>query len=231
MLRDGLVRPNCMSKLQTGKPVSFHETGKEITLMKMSLLCAAAVLATAAFAGETSAQGKQAPEKFQVKLETTKGDITLEVNRSWAPIGVDHFYNAVKSGFYNETRFFRVVPGFIVQFGINGDPNTQKKWRENNLKDDPVTQSNTRGTLTYATAGPNTRTTQLFINLNDNKFLDGQGFAPFAKVVAGMDVVEKINAEYGEKPDQSYIQQLGNRYLTEYFPNLDYIKKATVIEN
>lgn len=200
--------------------------------MKKVFVFAIAMMAVAASLSATTsyAEDKQAPEKFRVKLETSKGDVVLEVNRAWAPIGADHFYTAVESGFYDDTRFFRVVPGFIVQFGINGDPAVQKEWRDNNLKDDPVTQKNVRGTLTYATAGPNTRTTQLFINLADNNFLDGQGFAPFAKVVSGMDVVEKITAEYGEKPDQGYIQQLGNRYLNEYFPRLDYIKKATVVK-
>lgn len=191
---------------------------------------AAALMVFASICAAVQADDPQAPEQFRVKFETTKGDIVLEVNRAWAPIGADHFYKAVEEGFYNDNRFFRVVPGFIVQFGINGDPNIQKKWRDENLKDDPVTQKNVRGTLTYATAGPNTRTTQLFINLNDNTFLDGQGFSPFAKVVAGMDVVEKINAEYGEKPDQGYVQQLGNRYLNEYFPRLDYIKKASIVK-
>jgi len=199
---------------------------KKLLVITSAVLFAAAIWSGAA----VNAQENQAPEKFKVKLETSKGDVVLEVNRAWAPIGVDHFYKAVESGFYNDTRFFRVVPGFIVQFGIHADPNEQKKWRENNLKDDPVTQSNVRGTLTYATAGPNTRTTQLFINLGDNKFLDGQGFSPFAKVVTGMDVVEKITAEYGEKPDQGFIQQLGNRYLEANFLKLDYIKKATIVK-
>ncbi|MCG6156275.1 peptidylprolyl isomerase [Rubinisphaera margarita] len=172
----------------------------------------------------------QAPEQFFVKLETSVGDVVIEVNRAWAPIGADHFYKGVKEGFYNDVRFFRVVPEFIVQFGINGDPETQAKWDQEVLKDDPVTQKNVRGTLTYATAGPNTRTTQLFINLGENTFLDGQGFSPFGRVVSGMENVDKINAEYGEKPRQDYIEQLGNRYLNEYFPKLDYIKKASIVE-
>ena len=200
-------------------------------MKKLLVITSAVMLAAVVWSGSAvKAQETQAPEQFRVKLETSKGDVVLEVNRAWAPIGADHFYKAVESGFYNDTKFFRVVPGFIVQFGIHGDPNEQKKWRDNNLKDDPVTQSNVRGTLTYATAGPNTRTTQLFINLGDNKFLDSQGFSPFAKVVSGMDVVEKITAEYGEKPDQGYIQQLGNRYLEANFPKLDSIKKATIIK-
>ncbi|MBL4885700.1 MAG: peptidylprolyl isomerase [Planctomycetaceae bacterium] len=173
----------------------------------------------------------KAPEKFQVKFETTKGDIVIECIREWSPIGVDHFHKAVTEGFFNDCRFFRVVPGFIVQFGINGDPKVQRKWKKNVIKDDPVTQTNAKGTLTYATSGPNTRTTQLFINFGDNAFLDRQGFSPFAKITQGMDVVAALNAEYGESPNQTYIQDLGNRYLKDSFPNLDYIKKATVLKN
>lgn len=198
--------------------------------MRMMMKPVVALAALMLIAGFTQSLQAEAPEKFRVKFETSKGDVVLEVYRDWAPVGVDHFYKAVEEGFYNDVRFFRVVPGFIVQFGINGDPNLQKKWRDINLKDDPVKQSNKQGTVTYATAGPNTRTTQLFINLNDNAFLDNQGFAPFAKVVEGMDVVEKINAEYGERPDQGAIQQLGNAYLNESFPKLDFIKKASVVK-
>ena len=199
------------------------------SVAKLAVCCLCALLVTN-LSGVTSAADPKAPENFRVKFETTKGDVIIECNREWAPIGVDHFYNAVKEGFYDETRFFRVVPDFIVQFGINGDPQTQAKWDKDVLKDDPVKQSNTRGTLTYATAGPNTRTTQMFINFGDNSFLDNQGFAPIGKVVKGMDVVDSINAEYGEKPKQPYIESAGNRYLKEYFPNLDYIKKATIVE-
>lgn len=196
-----------------------------------SVLMLAALACLLTVQTSVNAADKKAPEKFQVKLETTKGEIVFECVRAWSPIGVDHFYTAVIEGFFTDCRFFRVVPGFIVQFGINGDPKVQSKWRENVIKDDPVTQSNRAGTLTYATAGPNTRTTQLFINFGDNTFLDRQGFSPFAKVVKGMDVIAKLNAEYGEKPNQGYIQQLGNRYLNESFPKLDYIKKATIVEN
>ncbi len=199
-------------------------------MKKLNVFAVAAILALTAGLSSSTPVFAQAPETFRVKLETSKGDVVLDVNRSWAPLGVDHFYKAVEEGFYDEARFFRVVPGFIVQFGISGDPAVQKKWRDVSLKDDPVTQRNVRGTVTYATAGPNTRTTQLFINLGDNTFLDSQGFAPFAKVASGLDVVEKINAEYGEKPDQGYIQALGNQYLKESFPRLDYIKKASIVK-
>ena len=173
---------------------------------------------------------KPVPDQFQVKFETSAGDFIVEVNRKWAPIGADRFHEAIKQGFYDECRFFRNVSGFIVQFGINGDPEVQKKWKESTIKDDPVIESNRRGTITFATAGANTRTTQLFINFKDNKFLDKSGFAPFGKVVKGMDVVDKLNNEYGEKPDQGRIQSDGNEYLKENFPKLDYIKKATVLK-
>ena len=151
----------------------------------------------------------------------------IEVHRDWAPIGVDHFYALVKAGYYDGDRFFRVVPGFVVQFGISGDPAATAKWKDMNLTDDPVKESNTVGTVTYATAGPNTRTTQLFINLGNNARLDGQGFAPFGKVISGMDAVMKIYSGYGESPDQSQIEGRGDAYLHD-FPMLDYIKKATV---
>ncbi len=201
---------------------------KSFAMRAFAVFACAAAFCVAPAVGQ--AADPQAPEQFFVKLETSVGDVVVEVNRSWAPIGADHFYKAVKEGFYNDARFFRVVPEFIVQFGISGDPETQAKWDKDVLKDDPVKQKNVRGTLTYATAGPNTRTTQLFINLGENTFLDGQGFSPFGRVVSGMENVDKINAEYGEKPRQDYIEQLGNRYLNEYFPKLDYVKKASIVE-
>jgi peptidyl-prolyl cis-trans isomerase A (cyclophilin A) len=150
------------------------------------------------------------------------------VHRSWAPKGADRFYNLVKYGFFDNCRFFRVMPNFMVQYGINGDPTIQAPWRNANLQDDPVTQSNRRGTITFANAGPNTRTTQVFINFKDNAGLDKQGFAPFGEVVSGMEAVDKINAEYKEQPDQQIIQRQGNAYLTKSFPRLDYVRKATI---
>ena len=172
-----------------------------------------------------------APDKYQVNMDTSKGLITIEVTRSWAPRGADRFYNLVKNGYYDGCRFFRVVPNFMIQFGINGDPKLQAAWRAANIPDDPVKQSNFRGYITFATAGPNTRTTQVFINTNanGNGFLDSQGFAPFGKVTKGMNIVDKITAEYGEKPDQGRIQMDGNAYLEKAFPNLDYIKSATIV--
>lgn len=171
----------------------------------------------------------EAGEVFKVKFETTKGDVVIEVHPDWAPRGAAQFKAAVEDGVYNDARFFRVVKGFMVQFGIPGDPQKAATWREKQIPDDPVKKSNTRGLVTYAMAGPNTRTTQLFINFGDNAFLDGQGFSPIGQVVEGMDVVDKITAEYGERPDQGQIQSRGNEYLKASFPNLDYIKTATVV--
>ena len=152
----------------------------------------------------------------------------VEVDKSWAPKGAQRFYELVRAGYFDGNRFFRIVPKFIVQFGMSGDPAMTKKW-DKNITDDPVTQTNRVGSITFATAGPNTRTTQLFINLNSNQMLDGQGFAPFGMVVEGMPVVESLNKEYGERPDQDSIRQRGNAYLNEQFPRLDYIKKAEVL--
>ncbi len=170
-----------------------------------------------------------APAKFQAKFDTSKGEFTIEVTRAWSPNGADRFYNLVKSGFYDNCRFFRVVENFMVQFGINGDPKISSVWRRANIQDDKSKESNSRGYITFATAGPNTRTTQLFINFKDNSFLDSQGFTPFGKVVKGMNVVDSIYNKYGEKPDQGRIQTEGNAYLEKTFPNLDYIKSITIV--
>ena len=174
---------------------------------------------------------EQAPQRFKVIFELSNdGEVEIEVARKLAPLGVDQFYNLVKSGFYNECRFFRVVPGFVVQFGINGDPAVQKKWREAPIKDDPVLFSNKKGTICFAPAGEDTRTTQLFINIGNNERLDGLGFAAFGRVNHGLKHIEAINSEYGETPNQGLIQDKGNEYLKEEFPNMDYIKKAYVVE-
>lgn len=167
---------------------------------------------------------------FKVKFETTAGDFVVEVNRDWAPLGAARFEELIKAGYYDGNRFFRVVPGFVVQFGLNGDPKVAAEWERKRLKDDPVTQTNAPGTITFATAGPNTRTTQLFINLGNNRRLDTMGFSPFGKVVEGFDVVKKINAEYGESPNQGRITAEGNAYLEKAFPRLDYIKTARIVE-
>ncbi|MGA9882931.1 MAG: peptidylprolyl isomerase [Candidatus Acidiferrales bacterium] len=171
----------------------------------------------------------KAPDVYDVKFETTRGDFVVQVTRAWAPIGADRFYNLVKHGYFTGAAFFRVVPGFIVQFGLSADPAVNRAWRSANIKDDPVTQSNKRGTLTFATAGPNTRTTQLFINFADNSGLDRQGFAPFGLVTSGMDVVDKIYSGYGERPDQGAITTQGAAYLEKNFPKLDTIKSAAIV--
>jgi peptidyl-prolyl cis-trans isomerase A (cyclophilin A) len=177
---------------------------------------------------------EQAPPVYKAKFDTSKGTFEIQVHRDWAPTGADRFYNLVKNGFFDNTRFFRVVSGFMVQFGLNGDPSVSAQWRQARIRDDQVKQSNTRGMVTFATAGPNTRTTQVFINFGDNNRLDGMGFAPFGQVVSGMNVVDALYSGYGEGapggngPEQGRIQQEGNAYLTKDFAKLDYIKKATI---
>lgn len=168
-------------------------------------------------------------DSYQVKFTTTKGDFVVQVTRSWAPLGSDRFYNLVKHGFFTDAAFFRVVPGFIIQFGLSANPAVNRVWQNANIKDDPVTQSNRPGYITFATAGPNTRTTQLFINFGNNTFLDNQGFAPFGQVVSGMDVVQNLYSGYGERPDQGAITSQGKAYLEKSFPNLDSIKSATIV--
>jgi cyclophilin family peptidyl-prolyl cis-trans isomerase len=170
----------------------------------------------------------KAPDVYEVTFKTTAGDFVVTVTRAWAPIGADRFYNLVKHGFFTDAAFFRVVPGFIVQFGLSANPAVNKVWDKASIKDDPVTQSNHAGYLTFATAGPNTRTTQLFINFGENAALDSQGFAAFGKVTAGMDVVQKIYSGYGESPDQALITDQGKAYLDKSFPKLDHIISATV---
>jgi len=193
----------------------------------------------AARAGDLSdpaSLNEKAPAVYQAKFDTSKGSFVIEVHRDWAPNGADRFYNLVKNGFYNDVRFFRVLDGFMAQFGINGNPSLSAVWRDANIKDDPVEVSNGRGTVTFATAGPNTRTTQVFINFGDNAGLDGQGFSPFGKVVSGMDVVDALYGGYGEGPprgdgpDQGRVQAQGNAYLEKAFPKLDYVKTATIVQ-
>ena len=175
----------------------------------------------------------KAPATFAAEFRTTKGTFVVTVHRSWAPRGADRFYNLVKAGFFDGDEFFRVVKGFVVQFGINGDPNVSSAWQNANLKDDPVKASNTVGTITYADAGPNTRTTQVFINLGNNAAnLDGRGFAPFGKVTKGMSVVEKLYAGYDDAPTnlQPQIQSQGNAFLKKRFPKLDSVIRARIVK-
>ena len=179
---------------------------------------------------------EKAPDTFKAKFETNEGTFVIEVTRAWAPLGADRFYNLVRNGYFTDVRFFRAIKGFMVQFGIHGDPKVSAVWRDARIKDDPVTQSNSRGMVTFAMGGKDTRTTQLFINLVDNANLDKMGFPPFGKVVEGMDVVDKLHTGYGEGaprgtgPDQTRVQMEGNAYLAKSFPELDYITKASILE-
>ena len=178
-----------------------------------------------------AALNEKAPDKYKAKFDTSAGVIVIEVTRAWAPLGADRFYNLVKNGFYDDVRFFRVLDGFMAQFGMNGDPAIQKVWGQNNFKDDPVKESNKRGYVTFAKTGaPDSRSTQIFINFGDNAGLDKQGFAPFGRVTDGMNVVDKLYTGYGSNnvPDQGRITTEGNAYLLKSYPKLDYIKKATI---
>jgi peptidyl-prolyl cis-trans isomerase A (cyclophilin A) len=214
-------------------------------MMRRTLATLVSAFALLALAVPASAQAQanlatpanlneKAPATYKAKFDTSKGVFVVEVTRDWAPNGADRFYNLVKNGFYDNVRFFRVISGFMVQFGISGDPKISAPWREARIADDPVKQSNKRGYITYAMAGPNTRTSQVFINFADNANLDNSGFSPFGRVISGMDVVDKLNAEYGEGaprgrgPDQSRVQTEGNAYLQRDFGRLDFVKKATI---
>ena len=207
-------------------------------ILAVVLLCGLAVPALAQPSPKLktpAALNETAPPVFKARFETSAGAFVVEVHRDWAPLGADRFYNLVKNGFFDECRFFRVISGFMVQFGINGDPAVAAAWRGAQIGVDPVKESNKRGYITYAMAGPpTTRTTQVFINYGDNARLDQSGFTPFGKVVSGMDIVDRLYAGYGEGapqgngPDQGQLQAEGNAYLTKAFPKLDYIKKATI---
>ena len=205
----------------------------------MTRLITALALAAALVAPSVSAQAslknpaslnEKAPATYKVKLDTSAGPVVIEVHRDWAPLGADRFYNLVKNGFYDGVRFFRVIPNFMAQGGMSGDPAIQKVWGRNNINDDPVKQSNKRGFVTFAkTAAPNSRSTQFFINYGDNSSLDSQGFAPFGQVTTGMEVVDKFES-YGRNnvPDQGMITAEGNAYLQKDYPKLTVIKKATI---
>jgi len=170
-----------------------------------------------------------APDSFRVAFATSRGPFVVAVTRAWSPKGADRFYELVKTGYFTDVRFFRVIPGFVAQFGMHGDPKTNDKWKERTIPDDPVVQSNKKGTIVFATRGPDTRSNQFFINLADNASLDRQGFSAFGRVVSGMSVVENIYSGYGETPEQERIASAGNAYLTKQFPKLDYIKAAKVV--
>ncbi len=178
----------------------------------------------------------KAPDVFKAKFTTSKGDFVVEVTRAWAPLGADRFYNLVKIGYYDDTRFFRVVDGFMVQFGIHGDGAVNTKWRDAHIADDPAKESNKRGMMTFATSGPNSRTVQVFINYVDaNARLDAMGFTPFGKIIDGMAVVDALYKGYGEGaprglgPDQGKLQAQGNEYLNREFPKMDFVKEARIV--
>jgi peptidyl-prolyl cis-trans isomerase A (cyclophilin A) len=181
-----------------------------------------------------SALNEKAPDTYKAKFDTSKGAFVIEVHREWAPLGADRFYNLVKNGYYDDCRFFRVIDGFMAQIGMNGNPGVQSAWTSARLQDDPVKQSNKKGFVTFAHAGPNTRTTQFFINYGDNASLDKQGFPPFGQITSGMDVAEKLYSGYGDGPprgrgpSQGQITAEGNAYLMKDFPKLDFVKKATI---
>lgn len=170
----------------------------------------------------------KAPDVYFVKFHTSRGDFTMKVTRAWAPLGADRFYNLAEHHFYDGAAFFRAIKGFVVQCGINANPQISRVWQNANIKDDPVSQSNLRGYVTFATGGPNTRTTQVFINLVDNSRLDSMGFAPFGQITDGMDIVDQLYSGYGESPDQGQIQSRGKEYLEKAFPKLDAIITARV---
>jgi peptidyl-prolyl cis-trans isomerase A (cyclophilin A) len=207
-----------------------------IRLMKspVLILCALAALTAVSCSKpkpKVAPLNEVAPPVFRVNVDTTRGPVIIEVTRANAPLGADRFYSLVKSKFFDGARFFRVVPGFIVQFGMNADPKVHAAW-DAPIKDDPMVASNTRGTVTFAAAGPDTRTSQLFINLGENQRLDNrpEHFAPIGKVVSGMDYVDRIYAGDGEKPQQNRIESEGNAYLEKDFPHLDYIRTARLAE-
>lgn len=171
-----------------------------------------------------------APEQYRARFTTTKGDVVIEVTRAMAPLGADRFYNLVKYGFYNGVCFHRVVPGFVAQFGLSPTPAISAAWENAKLADDPVQGTNSRGTICFATSGPKTRTTQLFISLRDNAYLDASGFAPFGKVVEGIEVADQLYSGYGDAPNAASerITKEGAAYLKAHFPNLDLITKAII---
>ena len=201
-----------------------------MTRWAIVLLLPALILASTAPMAAQAAD-EQAPPTFRARFETSQGPFVIDVQREWAPIGADRFYTLVKRGFYDGVRFFRVLSGFMAQFGLNGDPKVQAEYAAANLIDEPAKQSNLRGFVTFAKeSSPNTRYTMVFINYKDNSYLDADGFAPFGQVVVGMDVVDKLYGGYGRTnvPDQRRIKSEGNAYLAAEYPMLDFIKKATI---
>jgi homoserine O-acetyltransferase len=201
-------------------------------------LCPYALLAALILLGAFPVLGQppKTPEIFRVRFETSQGAFVVEVHREWAPQGADRFHALVASGYFDGSRFFRVVPGFIAQFGVAGDPKVMAAWKDRTIPDDPVRQSNTRGTIAYAMTGPNTRSTQLYVNLGDNTRLDAQGFAPIGRVTSGMEVVDRLYAGYGETSGggmrggkQGKLLAEGNAWLDANFPKLDHLLRARIV--
>jgi peptidyl-prolyl cis-trans isomerase A (cyclophilin A) len=229
--------------LRVGKVDDEEPMTRQLTILGIAVVSAVAAVAAQSpdlqkMAGlrNPAALTEKAPDTYKANFDTSKGTFTVTVTRAWAPLGADRFYNLVKSGFYDDTRFFRVLDGFMAQGGIHGNPTIAKAWMNARIQDDPVKQSNKRGFVTFATGGPNTRTTQFFINFRDNAGLDKQGFAPFGEVTSGMNVVDRLYNGYGEGapsgkgPNQGRVQGEGNVYLSKDFPRLDFIKAATIAQ-
>lgn len=208
-----------------------------MTRRQIFLLAAIAATGLSVSCGKKTAETQPAPAQYKVRLSTTKGDVLILVHRDWSPLGADRFYELTKLGFFDGDRFFRALPGFIVQWGMNGDPKLNKQWSDASIRDDPPKVSNKIGTVTFAKTGePDSRSTQLFVNLADNSKLDAQGFTPFGEVIQGLDNIANVYAGYGEGapagsgPDQGSIASSGNSYLEEHFPKLDYIKTARIVQ-
>jgi peptidyl-prolyl cis-trans isomerase A (cyclophilin A) len=204
---------------------------RRLFLFSLALVAAGAAAVSCAKPVPPVREVGQAPDSFQVRFETTRGSFVVQVNRAWAPHGADRFYALVENQFFDGDPFFRVIPGFIAQFGLNLTRKINEQWDEPRIPDDSVTQSNLRGTMTFASEGPNSRNHQLFINLADkNARLDRTGFAPIGKVVSGMEVVDSLYSAYGDAPEQHFINTMGESYLKRLFPKLDYIRTARRVE-
>lgn len=205
-----------------------------VCLITIAVLSSAAVLTGQAGVEklkDPTQLSERAPDSFRARFDTSQGSFVIAVEREWAPLAADRFYNLVKNGFYNESRFFRVLDGFMVQFGLHADPAVQSAWRTANLKDEPAMKSNTRGFVSFTReSGPNSRYTMIFINFKDNSYLDAEGFAPFGQVVSGMEVADKLYSGYGRQniPDQRRILREGNAYLLAEYPKLDFVKTAII---